>query len=205
MPRPSLPAMLAAGLLLAAPAAAPAYRLPAALGPVTGNPAERLAPLTPDDEVYEPATHCDPTARRCIVAATRWLTRNAEGVSWGSYRCEKWGRGSASLHAENRAIDWHPASRAAAARLIELLLAPDSAGTPHALARRMGIEELIWDCSYWSAGSPQFGKYDYCYDRAGNRRRHLDATAAHLDHVHIGFSKAGARAQTSFWRATLRR
>ena len=26
---------------------------------------------------------------------------------WGSYRCEKWGKGQASLHAENRAIDWH--------------------------------------------------------------------------------------------------
>ena len=26
---------------------------------------------------------------------------------WGSYRCEKWGKREASLHAENRAIDWH--------------------------------------------------------------------------------------------------
>ena len=42
---------------------------------------------------------------------------------------------------------------AAAAKLIELLLAPDKAGNQHALARRMGVEELIWDCSYWGAGA----------------------------------------------------
>jgi hypothetical protein len=63
----------------------------------------------------------------------------------------------------------------------------------------MGVEELIWDCSYWGAGSPDFGKYSVCYDRKGKRLRHVDPTAGHLNHVHIGFSKAGARAQTSFY------
>ena len=41
-----------------------------------------------------------------------------------------------------------------------MLLAPDRRGNQHALARRMGVEELIWDCSYWGAGAPQFGKYE---------------------------------------------
>ena len=35
------------------------------------------------------------------------------------------------------------------------------------------------------------------------RKKHLDPTQAHLNHVHIGMSKKGARAQTSFWQATL--
>lgn len=196
-------AALAAALCLALPAAASAFRVPALLGPLAGNPAERLAALPADDEAYDRATHCDQTPHTGVEAMVRWLGRHADGVSWGSYRCERWGKGSASLHAENRAIDWHPASRAAAQRLIELLLAPDRAGTPHALARRMGVQELIWRCSYWGAGAENFGPYSYCYGRHGQRRRHLDPTAAHMDHVHIGMSLAGARAQTSFWRATL--
>jgi hypothetical protein len=36
-----------------------------------------------------------------------WLERNAGGVSWGILRCELWGKGRASLHAEGRAVDWH--------------------------------------------------------------------------------------------------
>ena len=56
------------------------------------------------------------------------LGRNARGASWGTYRCEKWGPHEASLHAENRAVDWHldvrnPVDRVAGRKLIELLLA----------------------------------------------------------------------------------
>ena len=105
------------------------------------------------------------------------------GVFWGSYRCEKWGKESASLHAENRAIDWHldvrvPADRRAAERLIRLLLAPDAAGNPQALARRMGVEELIWDCGYWGAGMTEFTPYSPCYSQAGKLRKHVNPTVA---------------------------
>ena len=203
MPRSHLAAALAAACLLALPSAASAFRLPADLGPIAGNPADKLAALPIDDEVYDTATHCNPTPHKGVLAALRWLPRHTNGISWGTYRCEKWGKGSASLHAEARAIDWHPSSRADAAQLIDLLLAPDKDGNEHALARRMGIEELIWDCSYWGAGAPDFRDYAYCYGRDGQRRKHLDPTAAHMNHVHIGFSKKGARGQTSFWKATL--
>jgi hypothetical protein len=198
-------AATAASMLLAGlPASSLAYRLPADLGPIVGNPANQLASLPIDDEVYDTATHCNPMPHKGVVAAVAWLEANADGVNWGSYRCEKWGPRSASLHAENRAIDWHPATRRAAARLIETLLAPDRLGNEHALARRMGIEELIWDCSYWGAGSEDFDKYGYCYGRNGKRKQNLNPTAAHADHVHIGFSRAGSRGKTSFWVQTLR-
>jgi hypothetical protein len=203
MPRSTVLASAAALLLALLPVPAQAFRLPHDLGPIAGDPANALAALPIDPETYDPATHCDPMPHKGVEAMVRWLTRHTRGVFWGSYRCEQWGPHSASLHAENRAIDWHPASRADAARLIDLLLAPDSAGNPHALARRMGVEELIWDCSYWGAGAPDFGTYDYCYGRGGVRRKHLDPTQAHLNHVHIGMSIKGARAQTSFWKATL--
>ena len=59
----------------------------------------------------------------------------------------------------------------------------------------MGIEELIWDCSYWGAGMADFTDYSPCRDED------VDRTTAHRDHVHIGFSKAGAAGRTTFWLA----
>jgi hypothetical protein len=204
MPRfPLLAAAVSLALVVGPVASSNAFRLPADLGPIAGDPANHMLSLPIDDETYDPATHCNPTPHKGVEAMIRWLERNAQGVNWGSYRCEMWGKDSASLHAENRAIDWHPTSRAAAAKLIDLLLAPDNEGNQHALARRMGVEELIWDCSYWGAGAPDFGKYGYCYGPNGVRKKNLDPTAAHMNHVHIGMSIKGSRAQTSFWKGTL--
>ena len=172
--------------------------------PVTGNPADRMLSVPIEDAVYDPATRCTPKAPRPGVAAlTQWLQANSRGVFWGSYRCEKWGKHQASLHAENRAIDWHldvraPADRRAAERLIRLLLAPDAAGNPQALARRMGVEELIWDCGYWGAGMTEFSQYSPCFKR-GRLRKRVNTTVAHRDHVHLGLTRAGAAARTSFW------
>jgi hypothetical protein len=122
---------------------------------------------------------CMRRARTGVLALQRWLEGNVRGVFWGSHRCEKWGKREASLHSENRAIDWHldrslRADARAAEKLIRLLLAPDSAGDAQALARRMGVEELIWDCGYWGAGMTEFTP-------------------------HIGMTKAGAAGRTSFW------
>jgi hypothetical protein len=198
--------VLVAACLLAAAAPAGAFRLGGAPAPVAGNPADRLAGLPADPEEYDPATHCSTTVRPGMVALVGWLGRNVSGTSWGTYRCEKWGPHEASLHAENRAVDWHldvrvPADRAAGRALIDLLLAPDRTGLPHALARRMGVEEIIWDCSYWGAGMDDFKPYSVCFNKLGERRRHVDPTAGHLDHLHIGMSKAGAARRTSFWTA----
>jgi hypothetical protein len=193
-----------AALTLAVAGPAAAIRLGAAPAPVADNPADRLADLPADPEDYDPATHCATTTRPGMVALVGWLGRNARGTNWGTYRCEKWGPHEASLHAENRAVDWHldvrnPADRAAGRKLIQLLLAPDRVGTPHALARRMGVEEIIWDCSYWGAGMENFKRYSPCFNSVGERRKHVDPTVGHLDHLHIGMSKAGAAKRTSFW------
>jgi hypothetical protein len=169
------------------------------------NPADGLAHIPIEASVYDPATKCDDKVRRGVVKLQRWLEENVRGVFWGSYRCEKWGKHEASLHAENRAIDWHldassSADRRAADRLIGLLLATDSVGNAQALARRMGVEELIWDCWYWAAGMSEFQPYRPCYGKTGKPRKHVNVTVAHRDHIHIGMTKAGAAGKTSFWR-----
>ncbi len=199
--------LLAASLCAAAalPAAAHAIpELPLAPAPVAGNPADRLRSLPMEDPVYDRATRCSKKEKPGATLLVRWLEANAEGANWGVYRCEKWGKGSASLHAEGRAIDWHldvrdPAQRRAGEKLIRLLLAPDADGNPQALARRMGVEELIWDCGYWGAGMTEFSKYGPCFAKSGKKRKRVGATTAHLDHIHIGLTKAGAAARTSFW------
>jgi hypothetical protein len=194
---------LGAALAVAAPAGA--FRLGYAAQPVAHNPADRLADLEPDAEVYDPATHCTRKPKPGMTAFVGWLTRHAGGVSWGTYRCEMWGPHEASLHAEGRAVDWHldagdAADRHEARRLIELFLAPDRIGTPHALARRMGIEEIIWDCSYWGAGMDDFVAYKPCLNKHDEVRKHVDRTIAHRNHIHFGLSKAGAMRRTSYWQ-----
>jgi hypothetical protein len=170
---------------------------------VQGNPADRLAKLPIDDYRYDRAKRCLKYPRRGAKALTSWLVENAGGSSWGIMRCEKWGRNSASLHAEGRAIDWHldariRPQRREGKRLIKLLLAPDRAGNAHALARRMGVQEIIWNCRSWWSGQRSMGKYSACYDRKG-RRVSVDPTTAHRDHIHIGLNWRGARMKSTFW------
>lgn len=193
-------------LILLFPATAAAMvKLPSPPGPVAGNPADEMLDVAIDLPQYDRATRCTKTRRPGMERFVAWMERNARGVSWGTYRCETWGKGSASLHAEGRALDWaldasRRADRAEARRVITLLLAPDRAGNPTALARRMGIQEIIWDCGYWGAwGATEFKPYSPCLDREGRMRNGVDATVAHRDHIHLGMSRAGAVGRTSFW------
>jgi hypothetical protein len=190
------------GLLASTAQAYP--KLPSPIPPVADNPADALVDIPIEDSIYDSAAKCKNKKNPGLVSMTDWLGENTRGVFWGSYRCEKWGKNSASLHAENRAIDWHldvavKADRKAAEKLILLLLAPDEAGNEQALARRMGVEELIWDCGYWGAGMTEFQPYGVCYKRNGKKRKKFNKTAAHQDHIHIGMTKRGAKGLTSFW------
>jgi hypothetical protein len=197
-----LPLLLLLALLLL-PAGSALGALPTVFGPVVANPANRLAKLPADPYAYDRAKGCTARPRAGTLALQSWLLRHAGGSSWGILRCAKLGVSSFSLHAEGRAIDWHldvhrRADRREAERLIRLLLAPDRVGTPHALARRMGIQEIIWDCRAWWSGSAGLRPYSTCFDGEGAERE-IDDTTAHRDHIHFGVSAAGARMRTSFW------
>ena len=182
--------------------AAPAH---AGFKPVKGNPANRLASLPIEDYRYDHATRCRHSPQRGTLMLQSWLQSHARGSFWGIMRCEKLGGRNYSLHAEGRAIDWHlnvhdRADKREAERLIALFLATDRAGNPHALARRMGIQEIIWDCRSWWSGSERMGRYSVCYDHRGRRRTGVSDTLAHRDHIHIGLNLPGARKRTSFWQ-----
>ena len=170
-----------------------------------GNPANRLLDKPIDDYAYDHAKKCRKAPMRGTVALQDWLQSNAAGVPWGIMRCSKLGRGNFSLHAEGRALDWHldardRGQRRAANRLIKLLLAPDRHGNPHALARRMGIQEIIWNCRSWWSGSRGMGVYSLCEGKNGKIKQNVDYTLAHKDHIHFGLSWRGARKRTTFWR-----
>lgn len=190
--------LLACALL--APAAALGY--PTSFPRVAHNPADALASLPIERFAYDPATHCVKRPAAGALALQSWLGRHERGVSWGIMRCEKWGAHSASLHAEGRAVDWHldvhdPADARAARQLISALLAPDVKGRPAALARRMGVQEIIFDCRAWFGGgwgAPALTRYSTC---KGDKK--VDDTTAHRNHVHLGLTKRGAAKRTSFW------
>lgn len=187
-----------------------AVALPAVASGLKPNPANdpRLLKRPIDVEHYDPATKCRQKTPPGMKALLSWLEHHVRGESWGTYRCEKLKDSNYSLHSEGRAVDWHldagvAKEDRAAKRLIDTLLATDREGNGRALARRMGIQGLIFDCRAWWAGMERMGEYSYCYKRNGEIRHNLDRTQAHRDHIHIELNWGGAKKQTSFWRSPL--
>lgn len=155
-----------------------------------------------DPARYDWARGCAHGAQRGTIALQRFVKRYApRGESMGTFNCRLTRGGTNySLHAEGRALDWHlnihnRADREQAQRLITMLLDTDSKGGKAALARRIGVQEIIWDCRIFSVRSMYWKRSGLC-----PRGRRVSDTIAHRDHVHIGVNWLGARKRTSFWR-----
>ena len=111
-------------------------------------------------------------------------------------------RGTVSEHQDGRALDWGvdaavPREKALGERWLDKIFAEDGRGNPHAVARRMGIMYLIWNNHIYSAYN-DFEKREY--RTCASRPRSCSKTEGHRDHVHISLSRAGAAAQTTFYR-----
>lgn len=165
------------------------------------NPADGLLRYPIDSFRSDRATGCTDVVRPGAWYLVAWLqTRVPIGENWGIRECRPVRGGQAwSLHAEGRAVDWRldvdvPAERRAADRLVSLLLRGDARGNRNALARRMGLQEVIWNCRIWTSSRTRLRPYGPC------ARRSVDRTIAHRDHIHLGLNRRGARAKTSFWR-----
>ncbi|HEX6878474.1 MAG TPA: hypothetical protein VF165_22645, partial [Nocardioidaceae bacterium] len=77
--------------------------------------------------------------------------------------------------------------RASVQALMRWLLKRDAFGNRYAMARRLGIQYMIWNRRIW-------GSY-----AAGSGWRKYTGSNPHTDHVHFSLSWAGARKKTSFW------
>ena len=176
-------------------------------GPGAGVARLSLAARPLEDLRRDNARGCAKGPQPGAVALESWIGRHFSGESWGIFNCRhvedtsQW-----SLHAEGRALDWRldaaiPREKAAADRLIRRLLAPDGKGRPFALARRMGVQELVFNCRIWEADGLGLSRYKRCRHRPhGRKRKPIHRTIEHLDHVHIGLNWDGAKKRTSFWR-----
>ena len=101
-------------------------------------------------------------------------------------------RTCAAEHGEGRALDWmnnaYTADGLAVGNAItQWLSAPDSEGRPGAMARRFGINYIIWNRQMWRAYDPGRGWAPYT------------GSSPHTDHIHISFTWDGAYQQTSWW------
>ncbi|MFC7486651.1 peptidoglycan-binding domain-containing protein [Knoellia sp. CPCC 206453] len=101
-------------------------------------------------------------------------------------------RTCAAEHGEGRALDWmnnaYTADGLALGNAItRWLAAPDAQGRPGAMARRFGINYIIWNRQMWRAYDPGRGWAPY------------SGVSPHTDHIHISFTWDGAYKRTSWW------
>lgn len=140
---------------------------------------------------YVGQSSCSPAAKPGTSAFASMLLRTyPNSRSLGISRA--CGSGGKSEHKEGRAFDWGVSAysardRASVNSLMTWLLATDKYGNRFAMARRLGIQYMIWNRRIW-------GSY-----AAGSGWRRYTGSSPHTDHVHFSLSWAGARKKSSFW------
>lgn len=169
------------------------------LAPTPGDAAAAEPPPVEDYAPYEAPTRCSPRDRVGTQALARWTVRRFGGAFGGISRACS---GGASEHHEGRAFDWavdvrRPADRRRVRRLLAALFAPDAAGNPAALARRMGVMYVIWDDTTWSSWR-RFAPAPYL-NAACPTKRQCSRTLRHRNHVHISITRAAARGRLSWY------
>jgi hypothetical protein len=183
----------------------PFTRLATLLGAVAlliaGLPAPTASAAPVEDYAkYDPQSTCASKVLPGTDFLLRLLVRQHPGTRYASAlrACSS----STSEHQDGRALDWgvdadDPREKALADAWLEKIFSTDRQGNPHAMARRMGIMYIIWDDHIYSAYNG-FTKrlYTTC-----DPRNKCSKTTRHRDHVHVSLSRAGAAAQTSFYRA----
>jgi len=150
---------------------------------------------------WERENTCSPTAKPGPRYLARLLTATYGPVASNIVRpCTA----ADSGHEEGRALDWMvsarvPAQKAMGDAFVAWLQAPDASGNPEAMARRLGIQYVIWNSMTWRAYDPARGwtEYDGCLHKP-HRSKAWD-NACHRTHVHISFSWDGAYKRTSYY------
>jgi hypothetical protein len=173
-----------AGATLRAQSALAAAPTPAT--PVFGPAIEGYAPNDPQDQCIE-KEQAGPVALRALLNQTYDLHRAGNIL-------RDCGQGDTSEHKEGRALDYmlnnnDASERAIANTVVDWMLATDGHGNKHAIARRMGLQYIIWNRQIWSSSRASEGWRNYTGDNP------------HTDHIHFSFGWPGARKETSWWTA----
>ena len=135
---------------------------------------------------YQKGTMCLTYNQPGAVAFVKMLNATYGYRTWGILRhC-------AAEHGEGRALDWminanDPSQLALANAITRWLAAPDSQGRAGAMAKRFGINYIIWNRQMWRA-----------YDTARGWAPYY-GVSPHTDHIHISFNWDGARMRSSWW------
>jgi hypothetical protein len=141
---------------------------------------------------YSPQSKCSPWAKPGTTAFANMLLRTYRNSrSLGIVR--SCGVGGSSEHKEGRAFDWgvsayNAQDRRSVNSLMRWLLQKDRHGNRYAMARRLGIQYMIWNRRIWGS-----------YSASSGWRRYT-GSSPHTDHVHFSLSWKGARKKTSFWK-----
>ncbi|MCK0113505.1 cell wall-binding repeat-containing protein [Ornithinimicrobium sp. F0845] len=129
---------------------------------------------------------CDPNNKPGMVAFANLVSAHYDRPTWYGSRSCKW---DSSQHYEGRAMDWQmnaydPEDKAIGDAVAQWLSANNGE-----MARRFGVQSIIWNRQSWYLYKP--GAW-YPYYGA----------SPHTDHVHISFSWDGAMGRTSWWDGT---
>ena len=175
--------LLVSGLLVGLSAESASAKVPRAASRYTAA----IEPLAG----YVGQSTCSPAAKRGTTAFANLLLRTyPRSRSLGISRsCSVGGK---SEHKEGRAFDWglsaqDAGDRRVASSLLKWLLKRDRYGNRYAMARRLGVQYIIWNRRIWGAYA------------AGSGWRRYSGSNPHADHIHFSLSWAGARKKTSFW------
>jgi hypothetical protein len=168
---------------------------------LAGMPATATGAAVDDYARYDGQTTCASEVLPGTDYLLRLLVRTHPGTHYASALRACTGD-STSEHKDGRALDWgvdadNPQQKALAEAWLAKIFATDNQGNAHALARRMGVMYVIWDDHIYRAYDG-FEKKPY---EACARLRDCSKTLRHRDHVHVSLSRAGAAAQTTFYRA----
>ncbi len=189
---------LALTFIVAAPSQASVFIQPG-LHPEQLNPSVAIPYGTPAADALrsDTPTACThavaPGAQDMFEFLKYWWPR---GESAGIEKCRDIGdTGALSLHAEGRAVDFHlnkdnAGDLAAAKEIRKWFLADDTSGAHYAMARRFGIQEIIFNLHIWTATRASEGWRDYNVPVGGD---------PHYTHIHIGLNRAAANRRTTAW------
>ncbi|QDO87122.1 hypothetical protein FNH13_01265 [Ornithinimicrobium ciconiae] len=130
---------------------------------------------------------CDPNDKPGMVAFANLVSNHYNKPTWyGSRPCK---HGDNSQHYEGRAMDWRMNAYSAGDKAIGDSVAQWITANNGEIARRFGVQSVIWNRKAWYLYKP--GSWENYY-----------GASPHTDHLHISFSWDGAMGRTSWWDGT---